>query len=121
MRINEVTKKYGVSPSTLRYYEQIKLLPEIERVNGNRWYEEQDLRRLEFIFCMKDSNMSLEKMKDYFDLIDQGESTLPARLDLLTQHKEETLDLMKKIQSSLDYIEHKIELTESLMVPLNKV
>ncbi|MBC9824817.1 MAG: MerR family transcriptional regulator, aldehyde-responsive regulator [Carnobacterium sp.] len=119
LKINEVTKKYGVSPATLRYYEEINLLPEIARVSGSRWYCEQDLKRLEFIFCMKDSNMSLEKIKDYFNLIDQGDTTLQARLDLLLQHKEETANLMRRIQSSLDYIDYKIELTESSIVQLS--
>ena len=68
---------------------------------------------------MKDSNMSLEKIKDYFNLIDQGDTTLQARLDLLLQHKEETANLMRRIQSSLDYIDYKIELTESSIVQLS--
>lgn len=116
LKISEVSKKYGVSPATLRYYEEIQLLPEIYRVNGYRWYNDRDLERLQFIICMKDSKMSLEKMKIYFDLYDEGNHTLKKRLDLLNAHKEETLNLLKKINNSLDYIDYKIDLTKANIV-----
>lgn len=43
MRIAEVSKEYGISADTLRYYERIGLLPRVHRnENGIRDYDEQD-------------------------------------------------------------------------------
>ncbi|HPC76849.1 MAG TPA: MerR family DNA-binding transcriptional regulator, partial [bacterium] len=45
MTISEVSKKYEISPDTLRYYERIGLIPKIYRNgNGIREYTEEDCR-----------------------------------------------------------------------------
>ena len=42
--ISEVAKMMGVTPSTLRYYDQEGLLPNIKRKNGVRVFEEEDFK-----------------------------------------------------------------------------
>ena len=44
--ISQVAKMMGVTPSTLRYYDQEGLLPHIKRVNGMRVFEDEDFRWL---------------------------------------------------------------------------
>jgi DNA-binding transcriptional MerR regulator len=44
MKISEVSKKYGFSQDTLRYYENICLIPPVNRNPGNiREYNEEDI------------------------------------------------------------------------------
>lgn len=41
MTITEVSRKYHINAATLRYYEQIGLLPKVpRRANGNRYYDD---------------------------------------------------------------------------------
>ena len=47
MRIGEVARRAGVRVSLIRYYEAIGLLPEPERVSGQRRYDETVLPQLE--------------------------------------------------------------------------
>ena len=47
--IGEVASRAGVNPSAIRYYESIGLLPEAERVSGQRRYGESVLKRLAVI------------------------------------------------------------------------
>ena len=49
MRIGEVAERAGVKTSLIRYYEEIGLLPEPERVSGQRRYDESVLGRLAVI------------------------------------------------------------------------
>ena len=54
MKIAEVSEKYGISSDTLRYYERIGLIPPVQRNgSGIRDYGETDVRRIEFIKCMR--------------------------------------------------------------------
>ena len=54
MKIAEVSKEYGLSVDTLRYYERIGLLPNVTRTaSGIRDYSEQDCARVQFVKCMR--------------------------------------------------------------------
>lgn len=112
MKIKEVSEKFQLPIPTLRYYEKIGLLDPVARVNGIREYQEADLERIEFILCMKESSLSLEDLKKYFDYYRQGTQTLPDRLALLEAHEKTTKEKMAKLQASLDYLHFKINLTK---------
>ena len=54
MTIKEVSKQFNISSATLRYYEKIGLMdPVTKNESGHREYEEKDLRRINFIKCMR--------------------------------------------------------------------
>lgn len=64
-RIAEVAERSGYSPPTLRYYEDIGLLPPSERSdNGYRVYDETTLERLGFITRAKQLGCSLEEITE---------------------------------------------------------
>ena len=73
MKIAEVSKRYGLSADTLRYYERIGLLPGVTRnASGIRDYSEQDCARVEFVKCMRAASVSIEALIEYMDLFEQG-------------------------------------------------
>lgn len=51
--ISEIAKMMKVQPSTLRYYDQMGLFPNIKRVNGRRVFSEEDFKWLRVLKCMK--------------------------------------------------------------------
>lgn len=70
MRIAEVSKEYGISADTLRYYERIGLLPRVYRnENGIRDYDEQDCARIKFVKCMRGASVSIEALIEYMQLL----------------------------------------------------
>ena len=112
MKINEVSKRYNLNDSTLRYYEKVGLLNDIKRENGVRDYQDKDLDRIEFILCMKDAGLSIEQLRQYFDLVNEGDATLTKRKELLQQQRMLILEQMTKLQKSLDKVNFKIDYFE---------
>ncbi len=65
MRIGELAKRLGLNPKTLRYWEEIGLLPPPQRNgSGYRVYTEDHLRLCEFILKAKSVGFSLEEIKE---------------------------------------------------------
>jgi MerR family copper efflux transcriptional regulator len=73
-RIAEVARRSGYSPPTLRYYEDIGLLPPAERSdNGYRVYDQATVERLEFITRAKQLGCSLQEITDLVRMWEAGE------------------------------------------------
>jgi MerR family transcriptional regulator, copper efflux regulator len=73
MRIAEVSERSGFSPATLRYYEQVDLLPPPARTeSGYRAYDDSVIDRLAFIGRAKRLGCSLEEVAGLMPAWDQG-------------------------------------------------
>lgn len=109
MTINEVSKKYKVSCDTLRYYERIGVIPEVNRnSSGIRDYTEEDLRWVELALCMRNAGLSIETLVEYQRLYQEGDSTIKARLDLLTEQMDILKEQKKQIEETMDRLSYKI-------------
>ncbi|KPV54529.1 MerR family transcriptional regulator [Kouleothrix aurantiaca] len=63
MRIGELATELGINPKTIRYYEEIGLLPPAKRTdNGYRLYGDADRERLHFISKAKAVGLTLEEI-----------------------------------------------------------
>ena len=70
MKIAEVSERYGISSDTLRYYERIGLIPPVNRHDsGIRDYNELDLKRVEFIKCIRSAGLPIEALIEYVGLV----------------------------------------------------
>ena len=119
MKIKEVSERYGISLDTLRYYERIGLLPPVNRSkSGIRDYNEIDVKRVEFIKCMRSAGLPVEVLIAYVGLVQQGDGTIEARKEILKEQREQLLARMKEMQKTLDTLDHKIEVYENAV--LNK-
>ncbi len=121
MKIAEVSEKYGISIDTLRYYERIGLLPRVHRAeNGIREYGELDLRRVEFVKCMRSAGLPVEVLIDYMQLIEQGDSTIEARKEILAEQRDLLVARIQQLQKTLDLLNHKIEVYEKAILTKEK-
>ncbi|ORA20716.1 helix-turn-helix domain-containing protein [Mycobacterium arosiense] len=66
LTIGEVARRAGVAATTLRYYEQIGLVPEPARLGGQRRYDDAILTRLEVIALCKAAGFSLDEIQLLF-------------------------------------------------------
>src|SRR5512146_2239817 len=99
MRIMEVSERYGISEDTLRYYERIGLIPPVNRTeSGIRDYGEIDIRRVEFIKCMRSAGLPVEVLIDYVALVQRGDRTIEARKEILKEQRELLAARMKEMQ-----------------------
>lgn len=117
MRISKVSKRSGISADTLRYYERIGLLPEVNRgENGIRDFDELDLQRVEFIKCMRRAGLPINVLIDYFTLMQQGDPTIGARKEILIQQRALLCARMEEMQQTLDLLDHKISVYEDVVL-----
>ena len=117
MKIAEVSEHYGISPDTLRYYERIGLIRPVNRnVSGIRDYTEIDLKRVEFIKCMRSAGLPIETLIEYVGLVQQGDDTIEARKEILKEQRELLAGRMKEMQKTLDILDHKIEAYENAVL-----
>jgi DNA-binding transcriptional MerR regulator len=121
MKIAEVSERYGLSTDTLRYYERVGLIPPVNRNdNGIRDYNELDLRRVDFIKCMRSAGLPVEILIDYVALVQKGDKTIEARKDILIEQRKLLVDRMSEMQKTLDILEHKIEVYEQAVLKKEK-
>jgi DNA-binding transcriptional MerR regulator len=66
LTIGEVAREAGVAATTLRYYEQIGLVPAPERLGGRRRYDGSILARLEVVRLCKSAGFALEEIQRLF-------------------------------------------------------
>jgi MerR family transcriptional regulator, aldehyde-responsive regulator len=121
MKIAEVSEKYGLSVDTLRYYERVGLIPPVHRNEGGiRDYDELDLRRVDFIKCMRGAGLPVEVLIDYVALVQKGDKTIEARKEILIEQRKLLMDRMSEMQKTLDILNHKIEVYEKAVLKKEK-
>ncbi len=113
MTIHEVAKKLNLTQDTLRFYEKNGLLGRIARdKSGYRDYTEQDLKRIEFIKCMRSAELSIEVLKKYMELYDRGKDTGEERKQLLIEQKKLLDCKIETMKQASKRLETKIRLYE---------
>ena len=117
MKISEMSEQSGLSVDTLRYYEKIGLLPPVNRTDsGIRDYDELDIKRIDFIKCMRAAGLSIDVLLQYFALVEQGDETIEARKEILQEQRAQLIAKMAEMQESLDLLNHKIQKYENAVL-----
>ena len=88
--IKEVAALVGLPASTLRYYEDVNVIPAIARdpSSGHRIYREDDLELLTWVSCLSASGMSIADMREYVRSGIGGERDISEFITLLEQQDE---------------------------------
>ena len=90
MKIGELASRSDVSTQTIRYYENIGVLPEaVRKPNGYRNYDDSAVKRLAFIRDAQTSGLSLDEIQMVLDMKDAGESTCGHVIGMLERHISE--------------------------------
>ncbi len=117
MNMKKFSERVGLSAHTLRYYEKIGLLNNVQRnISGHRDYTSRDLDWINFVIRLKDTGMPLSNILEYAKLRALGSDTVKERQKLLEQHRECLKSHIELQQNHLAALEDKIGLYE-----LNKV
>ena len=117
MTISEICKKFDISSDTLRYYEKIGLLPKISRTKGGiRDYSQNDCNWIEFIKCMRAAGISIEKLVEYVNLFNHGDSTILQRKQILIEERDKIIEKLGILQNSLERLNYKIDHYDDLVL-----
>ena len=121
MRIAEVSEKYNISADTLRYYERVGLLPPVNRTDsGIRDFDEDDIKRVEFVKCMRSAGLPIEVLTEYIQLVQMGDSTIEMRKQILEDEREKLMGRMAEMQKTLDRLNYKISIYEKNILKKEK-
>lgn len=116
MTIKEVCEKFDITADTLRYYERVGVIPEVNRSSGgSRDYTEENMKWVKNAICLRKAGISIESIAEYVKLFQQGDETIAARLSLLIETKEQVLEAKKKYDDALAKLDYKIERYEEAM------
>lgn len=98
--VKQLSQMAGVSPRTLRYYDQIGLLkPEAYGANGYRFYGEESLLRLQQILFFKELDFSLEEIRT---LMDRSDFDLIQALHAHRQALEGRIERLNRLIETVD-------------------
>ena len=105
LTIGEVARRAGVATSLIRYYESIGLLPEPDRLHGQRRYDPDVLGRLAFIGIAQSAGFKLGEIKELVGGIDDGEA-LSGRIRTLSVRKLDELEaLLERTRAMKGWLE----------------
>ena len=109
LTIGELAKQLSLNPKTIRYYEEIKLLPKPKRGNNNyRIYSEDALSRLQFIKKAQSLGFRLKEIKKVLSISDMGNDPcehIGELLKLRIVDLEKKLKELKELQTRLKKLE----------------
>lgn len=89
MFIGELAAQHGLNPRTLRYYENLGLLPTPSRtMSGYRMYGEKTAQRLAFVTKAKSLGLTLKEIGQILALRDSGKLPCRSVQRILQEHIE---------------------------------
>ena len=106
--IGELSKIFNISTDTLRYYDKIGLLePEYDKNNHYRYYSVEKFFALSRILFLKNLDISIKDIKDYFNNQDKDHllMLLKTEEDEIDVKINRLMNLKGKIASKIDLIE----------------
>jgi DNA-binding transcriptional MerR regulator len=108
--IHEVAQRSGLSIPTLRYYEEIGLVPDVWRdtSSGHRRYSADTLQILESLANLRAVGMSIEEMRTYLGLRAQGDETASEKRDFFQAHAEEVERQIARLHIRQRYLSFKV-------------
>lgn len=120
--IGQVAKMQHLTISQIRYYDKQGLFPFLQRnEKGDRIFDEEALKYLEMILCLKNTSMPIQKIKQFIDWSMEGESTILQRLALMKQQETNVLQLMQDTEKNLKKIQQKIAKYENEITSANAI
>jgi MerR family redox-sensitive transcriptional activator SoxR len=104
LSIGEVADRAGIAVSAIRYYERNGLLPEAERVSGQRRFTDETVQRLGIIGVAKQAGFSLDEVRVLLTSIDEG-APAHEQLQALAERKLPEVDaLIERAQAMRDWL-----------------
>ena len=110
LAISEVAVATGLSTHTLRYYERAGLMRDpVDRASSShRRYTEADIGWVSFLTKLRTTAMPIATVREYAELVREGDSSIPARYELLKRHREVVAAQLEEVTRSLAAIDYKI-------------
>jgi DNA-binding transcriptional MerR regulator len=118
MRIGELAESAGLSTKTIRYYEDIGILPEPERTSsGYRDYDDVALERLRFIKSAQAVGFSLGEIREVLAFGDRGEAPCVHVTQLMEERIRSLSEHIRGLQRMRSELEGLVKKAKTLPGP----
>ena len=117
LTIKEAAERVGLPPKTIRYYEEIGLIPAFQRSrpgfegNGYRLFAQQDINRLEFVKRARRLDLSLAQVKELLTATERGSG--PPQLLALVEEKlceiDDSIQDLQTLRRALEDFRRRVE------------
>jgi DNA-binding transcriptional MerR regulator len=112
----EMAARTGTTIDTLRYYERENLIVDVDRApSGHRRYSEADVGWIEVLRCLRLTGMTIQQMKDFASLGQQGTHTEPERYARLLAHRARVVEQIAALEHALGVLDAKTAVYESAL------
>lgn len=113
--VKEAADILGVSPHTVRYYDDQGLVPgSVRDAAGNRAFDGMAMEWLFVAVTLRKTGMPLADIRRYEELYARGANTVGERLRIMRDQRERLLAQMEELRVSLELLDRKVEHYERL-------
>lgn len=114
--VKQVAEMMEMSTYTIRYYENVGLIPDVDRNGGNaRMFSEYTLGWLRLVHCLRMTGLPIEGVKHYIDLCQEGDSTIPERAELIFQQEKSLRDQLRILKKQMEVLKYKKKFYQDLL------
>lgn len=107
--IKEVSAMFNLPASTLRYYEDMRILTKVGRTaSGQRIYRDMHINRLRTICCFKNTGMSISQLQTFFNYEANETENIDDVIELLVEHKEAVAEKIEELKRSYEHVLRKL-------------
>ncbi len=106
--ITELSKQFNLPASTIRYYEKIGLLENVEHINSRRFYNDSHIDRLNAIECFKKALLPLDDIRLFFSYEKDMEANSEKILEMMKSQEVRTQKSLEALQTGLAHLQKKI-------------
>lgn len=102
LQIGEVAARTGLSLRTIRWYEEVGLLPPAERSPGGfRLYPDSTVARLQVVAQTRPLDLSLDQTREVLDALDAGPERSAEQRDVLSGYAALTQERVAALRGRL--------------------
>lgn len=106
--MKSVCERTNMTYETLKFYCNQGLVPNVKRDGGNRRvFDERDIAWIEGLGCLRRCGLSIQEMRHYVQLCQQGKASIPERKEILAQKRQALLAQIAQLEGAVAYVDQK--------------
>ena len=107
--IREMSERFGLPASTLRYYEEIGLLTDVIHTESKkRIYTQQHIDCMTAILCFKRTGLPIAGIQEFFRLEDDIPGNIDQMVAILEEHEQNIREKIERMESDLEHIQQNV-------------
>lgn len=105
--IGQVAEMFGITISTLRYYDKEGFFPNMKRKGSIRYFGEEELEAIRIIQCLKKTNLEIKEIKEFIKWLGEGSESYCKRKQMFEDRKDYIEKEIADLQITLSLLKYK--------------